>query len=68
MSLLSGTIVQMAVDFGGYNMKGLGLLVCVLLFTTTGVICYATEPENESDKNIKNYIIKQERIKDEKQN
>lgn len=50
MSLLSGTIVQMAVDFGGYNMKGLGLLVYVLLFTTTGIICYAMEPENESDK------------------
>lgn len=68
MSLLAGTIVQMAVDFGGYDMKGFGLLICAFLFTFTGIICYATEPENESDKNIKNYIIKQERIKDEKQN
>lgn len=46
ISLLTGTIVQMAVDFGGYDMKGFGLLICAFLFTFTGIICYARDDEN----------------------
>lgn len=51
MSLLAGTISQMAVDFGGYNLKGLWLLVCSAIFIMTGIIWYASDSENESDKN-----------------
>lgn len=46
MSLLAGTIVQMAVDFAGYDLKGFGLLICGFLFTFTGIICYARDDEN----------------------
>lgn len=51
VSLLAGTVSQMAVDFAGYDLKGLWLLVCSALFIMTGVICYSAESENESDKN-----------------
>ena len=50
ISLLAGTILQWAVQTAGFNMKGLGLLVCSELFTFSGIICFVMDCENEKDK------------------
>lgn len=50
ISLLAGTISQMSVQTAGYNMKGLWLLACLVIFTLSGFICFAMDCRNENDK------------------
>ncbi len=50
ISLLAGTVSQWALQTAGYNMKGLGLLVCSELFTFSGIICFVMDCKDENDK------------------
>lgn len=50
ISLLAGTISQMAVDFAGYNLNGLWLLVCVIVFILSGYVCLGMDCRIENEK------------------
>lgn len=50
ISLLAGTISQVAVQFAGFNIKGLGLLVSTEVFLFSGFIRFLLDCRDESDK------------------
>lgn len=50
ISLLAGTISQMAVQAAEFDTKGLWLLVFLAVFTLSGFICFGLDCKDKNDK------------------
>lgn len=50
ISLLAGIVSQMAVKWAGFDIKGLWLLIFLIVFTISGLICFGMDCGNKSDK------------------
>lgn len=50
ISLLAGIVSQMAVKLAGFDIKGLWLLIFLIVFTISGLICFGMDCGNKSDK------------------